>query len=134
MMITMEEWLSKYSTVDEVVDAYNVLPRNPKQMFDLPRHGGGRTNFDRAKISELLESQKDDECHVLLPYSNLVDFICNGMACKACGAVITRASLAKITVDITRSLQYVCRSKECDGARRKSARRKSSKARSKAHN
>ena len=128
----MEDWLSKYRTVDEVVDAYNLLPKNVKQMFDIPRHGGGRLKLDREKILELLQAHNDpeeDECHVLLPYGNLVDFICEGMACKACGAVITRASLAKTTVGIATSLEYVCRSKECDGARRKS-----SKARSEAHN
>ena len=118
----MEDWLSKYRTVDEVVVAYNLLPSKVKLVFDIPRHGGGRTNLDRETILELLEAQNDpevDDSHVLLPYSELVKFICDGMACKACRASITRASLSKTTVGIATSVDYVCRSKKCVDARRR---------------
>ena len=133
----MEEWLGQYTSVAEVVEAYKELPMATKKVLGLPRDGGGRNALDLDRITDIMKGNSnftptvgstptavvaiEDDCHVLLPYTNLVQWVCEGMVCRSCRNVISPSCLTRTTVGIATSVEFLCDSKMCTELKSKSS-------------
>ena len=116
----MEEWLRQYTSIGEVVEAYNELPSATRKILGLSSVGGGRHTLDLDLITDIMKANSnfttvgitptvvaiEDDCHVLLPYNTLVQWVCEGMVCRSCRNVISPSSLTRTTVGIATSVEF----------------------------
>jgi hypothetical protein len=54
-----------------------------------------------------------DDCHVLIPHANMVDWITSSMSCRHCRAAIKATCISKTTAGIATQLHCTCDSEKC---------------------
>jgi hypothetical protein len=128
---------SQFQTVEEV-EAYVASQLVAiRKLLDVPWMKGGCYILDVDKVKLIIDAQttsniaptsprpspdkpKNDQvdCHILIPFSSMIDWITSSMNCKRCRGTIKAKYISKTTVVIATELHFSHGSKTCESRKK----------------
>jgi hypothetical protein len=95
------------------VDSSAVTPTTSRAATAPTRRSSRAASAPSTPRTSIADSDATPDCHVLVPFSKMVDWISSSMSCKHCKVNIKASCISKTTVGIATQLHYDCDSEKC---------------------
>ena len=119
---------SIYNTVEKVFQRVDSLTLEARKVLDVPWNGrrldveriektiaesDTPTRLDAKPTPTTTSTAEEDECHILIPYSKMKEWISSNMNCRHCRGKIHPKAISKSTVGLATQLHFECDTKKC---------------------